>query len=518
MENYNEVFREVAEEPLFTRKKTDAAMAAYTLIMMILAVSALIWNGAAMGYTVIFDVFFIASTAFLRRRGGKIPASAYVLALLTLVCSWTFAATSNTSVRLLSVVATLLSSVVWYALVAGRRYPASDSALFELSGATFFKGVDGIPKVLKALFSKKGERSKNASSAAIGVACALPLLFVVTALLASSDAAFSSLITNVFGSVGSLVQKIILGCVVSLFAIGILFTLKYGKDREKDASSPTIKTPAVTAFLAVISSVYVVYLFSQLAYLFSAFENILPAGYEFTYAEYARRGFFELCVIAAIDLVLILGAIIFTKKDNGKLPTSVKIVCTLIVLFTLVIIATSISKMVMYIGVYGMTTLRISTSAFMVWMALVFITAEIRLFVKRLDVPAVGLALGLAVLSVLGIFNVNRFVAKYNYDAHVNRGSRVDVAYMSSLGDEGVEYLYLLTHDNDIKISSAASRKLTVMIADYYETDVDYTSKITTVGELHALRKYRSGPLSFSFPSDAAYRTLDKFIEEKENG
>ena len=146
MENYNEVFREVAEEPLFTRKKTDAAMAAYTLIMMILAVSALIWNGAAMGYTAVFDVFFIASSAFLRRRGGKIPASAYVLALLTLVCSWTFAATSNTSVRLLSVVATLLSSVVWYALVAGRDIPRATARSLSCPEQLFLKASTASQK------------------------------------------------------------------------------------------------------------------------------------------------------------------------------------------------------------------------------------------------------------------------------------------------------------------------------------------------------------------------------------
>ena len=160
-----------------------------------------------------------------------------------------------------------------------------------------------------------------------------------------------------------------------------------------------------------------------------------------------------------------------------------------------------------------MTTLRVCTSAFMIWMALVFIAALARLFTRRFDVLAAGLAAGLVILSVLGIGNVNRFVAKYNYEAHISYEKVADVKYMSLLGDEGVEYLCLLAKDENEKTASAAKKELESKISEYYETSSGNVAMIK-IDNFDKLVRKRRGIMSFSIPSERAYDALEKYYSE----
>ncbi|HCF70927.1 MAG TPA: DUF4173 domain-containing protein, partial [Syntrophomonas sp.] len=65
--------------------------------------------------------------------------------------------------------------------------------------------------------------------------------------------------------------------------------------------------------------------------------------------EYARSGFFELCRIAAINLIVLLAANLLGQKQSRK-DKALKIFNSLLAIITLVLIATALSKMAMYIG------------------------------------------------------------------------------------------------------------------------------------------------------------------------
>ena len=55
--------------------------------------------------------------------------------------------------------------------------------------------------------------------------------------------------------------------------------------------------------LAVFIAVYAVFFVMQGGYIFGAFSRTLPEG--MTVAQYARQGFFELCRVMALNLVLL---------------------------------------------------------------------------------------------------------------------------------------------------------------------------------------------------------------------
>lgn len=77
----------------------------------------------------------------------------------------------------------------------------------------------------------------------------------------------------------------------------------------------------------------------------SAFQNLLPAGY--TYADYARRGFFELCGVAVLNLTLIALLQLFSRRDadTGKKPAAVRVYTVILAVFTLALIVTALRKM-----------------------------------------------------------------------------------------------------------------------------------------------------------------------------
>ena len=230
----------------------------------------------------------------------------------------------------------------------------------------------------------------------------------------------------------------------------------------------------VIPFLSVISVCYLMYLFSQLAYFFSAFKGILPADYKFTVSDYARRGFFEMCIIAVINLVLVFAVLLFARKSEGKICAANKAICTFIGGFTLIIIVTALSKMILYIKKLGMTELRITTSAFMLFLAVVFVSVILCIFIKGIRVLRVAFITAGCILVILGTVNVNSAIAKYNYNAYKSGLLKdIDVQTIYDVGDEGIPYLVLLAKDSNITVAENAKEKIMLAVTGnkYYETE-----------------------------------------------
>ena len=498
-------------EPMFKRQAKDIVIAVTLFVLTVLGVSALFWDSMSAGYTLTFIAFMIAVSVYLISKKSIFSPFSIVCAVLSVACSISFAVTSNQSVRLISLLITSVSSVVWYSHLAGNKYEVKDFGAMEYAALPMMHSVSDMPRAVSSLFSKNESNSKTVKRVIIGAACALPLLLITIPILMHSDDAFYYLVSGANNSIKDVVAKTLTALLFIPFVLGFVFSIKHKKyEKEKSVGLKTINPVTVSAFLCVSSLVYIVYLFSQLAYFTSGFMNILPEGYKFTYAQFARQGFFELCALAAINLTVLIMTVVLTRKEEEKLPLSVKIPATFIALFTILIISTSISKMVMYIREYGMTLLRVCTSAFMIWMAVMFIAVIFRIYMKKLDMTAVGLIASLVVISVLGIFNVNSFVARYNYEAYTGSGVTIDVDYMSKLGDEGVKYLYELTHDKNQTVASEAKKALDAKTNYYYETP----SKAEGGKEDKETERKYSGIGQFSFAREEAYTYMEKFMKE----
>lgn len=499
-------------KPLFSKRNIDIIMALGLVILSIFGVSGLFFEGLSLGYTLTFNAAVILISAFLIKKGKKISLPFFACGALSLICSWSFLMTSNTAVKLLSLIATGGSAIIWFAFIAGKEYSGGDYGLIVYFVNAVYDALSDIPRVFKGLFSKNENKSKKISNILLGILCALPAVLIIVPILASADYAFSGLVSSIFDDYTTLIQKIVLGLGASVILSSLVFSLKYNGEKHKTRElSVKANNASLSAFLCVVSFVYLVYLFSQLAYFFSAFSSILPDGYKFTYAQYARRGFFELCIISVINLLFIFAAILISEKKDGKVSLAVKLPATFIVLFTFMIICTAISKMVMYIGVYGCTVLRICTSAFMIWLFLLFVCILVRIYVRRFDFLRAGLILALIILTVLGIGNVNGQIAEYNYNAYKQGKIKMDVEYMADIGDEGIPYLYKLTRDADSEIAGKAISALNDKYTEYYEIKV---SKYKMFQNYSKHKKIYNSLGEYSIPKARAYKTLNKYAKE----
>ena len=200
------------------------------------------------------------------------------------------------------------------------------------------------------------------------------------------------------------------------------------------------KLPAVTGctVLGLLCLVYFMFFAAQGGYYFSAFWGSLPGG-GITAAEYARRGFFELCQVSVINLFVMGAGQLFLREAQKTVRILLKCLNVTLSILTLLLITTALSKMFLYIGRFGMTQLRVFTSWFMLLLALFFILLIIRQF-KAFAVMKTCAAVAAAMVVVLSYANMDRMIAVYNLSAY-GKGQleELDMDTLAACGPAAIE-------------------------------------------------------------------------------
>ncbi len=257
------------------------------------------------------------------------------------------------------------------------------------------------------------EKNSNARLIGKGLLIAVCLLAVILPLLASADAVFAHALSG-FSWVedserwvenGMKVMKAFVGFLLSFCLTAALFradvrkacmTIKPAKRREP--------VTGIT-MVAVIDAVYVFFCGIQIIYLF-ANKGTLPEGY--TYASYAREGFFSLLAVCILNLVLVVLCIrCFGEHEILKDLLALLSGCTYVML------ASSAYRMYLYVQCYGLTWLRV-----MVWWALLVLAvwmAFVVISIFRRDFPLfkAGLVAGTVFYLCIAFARPDFLVAKY---------------------------------------------------------------------------------------------------------
>ena len=500
----------VPRKPIFNLTNGDTAFTVSAVVVCIFASLFGFFSGFAFGYMLSALLMFAVFAVYFA-KSFKLKLLPIIFGLLSLANTVVFITTSNGWVRFFAfVLSFLLGFACFDSLIHGS--PKGNFRTFGIFTSAFMT-IGNIGISMRSIFTSRKSQKRVFPKILLGLACALPIILIVVPLLIASDDAFSGMMDKIGSAGAAPIFKSIFGISISIFVISYGFSLKNGSlKRVRPIKLSGIENIYVISFLSSISVCYLLYLFSQLAYFFSAFSGFLPGG-KITYAEYARKGFFEMCAIAVINLILIFATLIFAKKTGGKMCGIIKAIATFISLFTLMIIATAISKMVLYINTYGMTVKRLTTSAFMVFLAIVFLSVILRIFVKKINIMNTALAAAGCIVVLLGTFNVNSVCAKYNYESYVNkRLNTIDINAIYELGDEGVPYIVKLSCVNDEVVALEAQDYLSSLYThDYFENI--FASQDYTVETLkpNAIKK---GFEKYSIPNAKAYSALYEFIEK----
>ncbi len=449
------------EKRILTEKKELRFLIAAIIIGIFLA-NTVFFSGFYLAFALVSAASVVSAAVYLLRSGCRLtPYSGTLLGLSLVICA-SFLRSNDGFVKLVMVCFLLVSANLGLCLLAGQnlRSTKGASSLLDAPRAGLTLGVGGIGRAARGLSDarkKLGKAGKNRSAVLIGLLIAVPVLAVLIPLLISADAAFEGLVQLLPEmDLSEPVISVLFGTVPAavLYARGVCLA----RDEKSEATGkPRKGLNPLTAntVLAAVCLLYGVYLFSQLAYVSGSLAGILPA--EFTVAEYARRGFFEMLWITLINLTVIIGAVACTGGRESRLST--RILCLILGAVTLFLIATAAAKMFMYIGGYGLTRLRVLTSVIMVFLGVTTVVIGLWLLIPKIPYMQIILITGLLIGSITAWADVDTVVAAYNVHAYqTGQLETVDMRHLCSLSDGATAYIARLTEDGDAYVAKMAQQ------------------------------------------------------------
>ena len=445
----------------------DSVMAVLVALMSFILVECTIWPPTiGAGFAIGAVVLFVVEIWYLRpvwRHTGFYTAVCILLFVLGSV-SLVFSADTGTKVLTVFCLITLYVCVLMDGMDLRLRTPGTFRSIADFFYTAFGTSFGKIGPGMYGLFHREKNEEKQSrggfGKALLGLLIALPVALILLVLLSSADQAFQGMLKGIdFSKLPRKIWSLFLAAPMFILLFSQLFSLQDIKRTRKEETDKGIDSTIVTFFLLGVSIVYVAYLFSQLAYFFSGFMGFLPDG--FTYAEYARRGFFELTAVSVINIVIVILSTTLSRRKDGKLPLAEKLALVFLCLFSLVLVWTELSKMKMYMDTFGLTRLRILTTLFMVFLAFVFLALMIHVFVRKFPYLKVAVIVGVLLTVAINFVSVDRLVADYNVWAYQSQTLKtVDVRTITELGDAAVPALIDLAGDSDPEIAKEAQEDL----------------------------------------------------------
>lgn len=242
--------------------------------------------------------------------------------------------------------------------------------------------------------NQENKTLKKVSFFFIGFLIAVPMLAVLIALLGAADAVFSNLIHELLGK---LLKPATIFSILFQFLFGAvaLYCLICGcclHGLKPDAANRQKGEPVIaTACMSTISAVYLLFCGIQVFYLFMGKGN-LPEGY--TFSSYARQGFFQLLLVAFLNLIMVLCCLKYIRPSRA-----LNMVLTLICICTYIMIASAWYRMMLYVGEYHLTYLRLIVLWFLAMLSILMI--GVTLIIWKTKFPLFSYSL--AVVSVFYI-------------------------------------------------------------------------------------------------------------------
>ena len=151
----------------------------------------------------------------------------------------------------------------------------------------------------------------------------------------------------------------------------------------------------------------------------------------FNYAEYARSGFFQLMFVSLINFVVIL----ISTQYNVKNEKLIKILDLLLIVFTIIIVLSSMFRMYMYEAEFGLTYLRIFVYIILLTELIIFIPTTIYIFNTKLDLLKWYATILMCVYVVANFANIERIIIYKNLNKNTSEVP-IDYEYISKIATE----------------------------------------------------------------------------------
>ncbi|MDR3365319.1 MAG: DUF4173 domain-containing protein [Clostridiales Family XIII bacterium] len=476
-----------------------------------LALGFLCWEwqlGAVFSNFLILMIALIGTAVYLRARGLRQTRRSACALAVCILGALPFLLYDATPLGPLLLLFDLFACLYWVCVTAGASVEARLSGfvltdwanqVFAVPLSNFLGFFAGIKSA-----SKNTKRGKSVLIGAAGLCVAIPIIIGVTSLLIRADSGFERFADDFskwasLDDIGVYLLELLGGIPIACYIFGAVYGNSHGRytalltkesAEQGLARAHRIPRPAILAPLAALCAIYILFMAVMGVYLFSAFAGELPDG--FTYAEYARKGFFELCGVAAINLFILAFAYSFAKREAGEYPKGLRLLTGLLCVTTELLVATALSKMLLYIGAYDLSRLRVYVLWFLVLLFACFailIVWHIRPFDAGRPITVAAVCLFLALV----LANTDGLIAKYNVWQYENGHTKsIDFSMLSGLSDAALPYLDDLANNTRSEhiLNSAAHEYIRKSVGEGLETRPRYYQRGMLSGDGDRFRRW----------------------------
>ena len=292
-----------------------------------------------------------------------------------------------------------------------------------------------------------------------GVLLALPVLLLFGALLASADPVFAEGLDDFFQflNIENLPEnllRLVYILVIAYFLTGLYLHAMTSSSDEKLVGVDKPLLPRFLGFteaaiiLGSVNLLFATFVGVQFRYFFGGQRNVNLAGY--TYAEYARRGFTELVLVAFFSLLLFLALSAIARRASARQRITFSGLGVLLTLLVGVILVSAYQRLELYETAYGFTRLRTYTHAFIIWLGVLLgILLLLELVGKLRSFTLAALLVAAAFGVTLNLLPVDGFIARQNIQRAVE-GAELDSAYLLFLSLDATDDLWRLYQDDGI--------------------------------------------------------------------
>lgn len=416
-------------------------------------------------WAVAVNLYLAAILVSTRLEGKKLPTSSVTLMVLTsltaLLTGFRNANATTTALVLFSGLGMLLVTV---SLLNGQwmqfRLREWIGELFKLIPS----GVIGTPLLILEGIQRSQEskeqtpqKSKRGMAILRGVLITIPLLLLIGLLLAAADAIFSDMLGSAFDWLkfdifdNFIPHTLIILMLTWLGTAALWHALtKSGKSLSIQLDQPLFKPflgmTETSIALISLNLLFAFFLVVQFRYFFAGSANVSIDG--FTYAEYARRGFFELVAVALIASIVYFSLASFTKRVTQAKKRAFSVMAGLLLAQVGVMLISAFQRLRLYEQAYGFTNSRLAAHVFMVFVGMLLLALFIMELTNSFRRLGLVLVLGLLAFALVMVgLNEDALIARLNLERAV-QGEKLDAAYLvHSLSNDAVPTLFRTMDD-----------------------------------------------------------------------
>jgi len=398
-----------------------AAFGTWVMYDALPGINWVLWTGAA-----------AAGLVALARNRGAGGRSVLVTGAAATLIAGAAALTASPLLHLL-ICASVIVFLAMQMLLAVNPSPRSITARFAVTAPVVAFGKAVAHAIRRGVEATDHIRSTRARAWVRGLAITLPVLIVFALLLAEADPIFASWrddVADLFSS--EFLPRVLfftglLGLVLGAYGYA---SREYHDPVQTPENAPDrwLGSTERLMLLAAVAALLWLFLALQLGYLFGNLPRAPSSG--MTFAEYARRGFGELTIVASASAVLIILAERYGQRGGHE--RILRILAFALITAVLLLLGSAFHRVLLYEAAYGFTTARLYAQAYMTVVAagLLLLSLEVageldagRLFRRTAAVATI-------LFVALIYWNHEAWIARRNIDRFATTG-KLDVAYLT---------------------------------------------------------------------------------------